>query len=255
MSRSLSIAQNHIVNTRCWKSFIARERSIRHNASNERVKREYGDYLVNAKRQGTFALDGALSAIRRFEEFTDLKDFRLFKKEDAKAFKESFVSSKTARGSTVTKATIITVLGHIRRFFQWHSDQAHLSPRFQHSDADYLNPTLKQSRSATRRLPGFVPSVDQIRHMIACMPTGSEIELRNRAIVAFILLTAARVASVASGITEQTYYRWKAKFGGIELSEMQRLKQVEDENRRLRQIVAEQSLDLQALKAVVANKW
>jgi putative transposase len=41
------------------------------------------------------------------------------------------------------------------------------------------------------------------------------------------------------GITKQTYYRWKAKYGGMELSEMQRLKQVEDENRRVKQIVAE----------------
>jgi putative transposase len=57
------------------------------------------------------------------------------------------------------------------------------------------------------------------------------------------------------GITDQTYYRWIAKYGGMELSEMQRLKQVEDENRRLKQIVAEQSLDIQALKAVVAKKW
>src|SRR3990170_7189690 len=52
-----------------------------------------------------------------------------------------------------------------------------------------------------------------------------------------------------NGITEQTYYRWKAKYGGMELSEMQRLKQIEDENRRLKQIVAEQTLDIQALKA------
>lgn len=57
------------------------------------------------------------------------------------------------------------------------------------------------------------------------------------------------------GITEQTYYRWKAKYGGLELSEMQRLKQLEDENRRLKQIVADQTLDIQALKAVVAKKW
>jgi putative transposase len=46
----------------------------------------------------------------------------------------------------------------------------------------------------------------------------------------------------ANGITEQTYYRWKAKHGGMELSEMQRLKQLEDENRRLKHIVAEQTL-------------
>src|SRR4030095_17109761 len=57
----------------------------------------------------------------------------------------------------------------------------------------------------------------------------------------------------ANGITEQTYSRWKAKYGGMELSELQRLKQLEDENRRLKQIVAEQTLDLQALKAVVAK--
>ena len=66
-----------------------------------------------------------------------------------------------------------------------------------------------------------------------------------------------RVADVCRthGITEQTYYRWKSKYGGLELSEMQRLKQLEDENRRLKQIVAEQTLDIQALKAVVAKKW
>jgi putative transposase len=66
-----------------------------------------------------------------------------------------------------------------------------------------------------------------------------------------------KVADVcrAHGLTEQTYYRWKAKYGGMELSELQRLKQIEDENRRLKHIVAEQTLDIQALKAVVAKKW
>src|ERR1700730_16166030 len=57
-----------------------------------------------------------------------------------------------------------------------------------------------------------------------------------------------------NGISEQTYYRWKAKYGGMELSELQRLKQVEDENRGLKHIVAEQTLDIQALKAAVAKK-
>ena len=57
------------------------------------------------------------------------------------------------------------------------------------------------------------------------------------------------------GITEQTYYRWKAKYGGMELSELQRVKQLEEENRRLKHMVAEQALDIQALKAVVGKKW
>ena len=56
-------------------------------------------------------------------------------------------------------------------------------------------------------------------------------------------------------ITEQTFYRWKAKFGGMDVSDAKRLKQLEDENRRLKQMVADQALDLQALKAVLRKKW
>jgi len=57
------------------------------------------------------------------------------------------------------------------------------------------------------------------------------------------------------GVTEQTYYRWKAKFGGMEVSDAKKLKALEDENRRLKQMVADQALDIQALKAVVSKEW
>ena len=57
------------------------------------------------------------------------------------------------------------------------------------------------------------------------------------------------------GISKQTFYAWKKKFGGMDVSDARRLKQLEDENRRLKHIVAEQTLDIQALKAVVAKKW
>jgi putative transposase len=57
------------------------------------------------------------------------------------------------------------------------------------------------------------------------------------------------------GISEQTYYRWKAKFGGMEVSDAKKLRALEDENRRLKTMVADQALDIQMLKAVVAKKW
>jgi putative transposase len=57
------------------------------------------------------------------------------------------------------------------------------------------------------------------------------------------------------GICEQTYYRWKAKYGGLEVSEARRLRQLEDENRRLKQMVAEQALDIQALKGVLRKNF
>jgi len=57
------------------------------------------------------------------------------------------------------------------------------------------------------------------------------------------------------GISEQTLYRWKAKYGGLEVSEARRLRALEDENRKLKQLVAEQALDIVGLKAVVSKKW
>ena len=57
------------------------------------------------------------------------------------------------------------------------------------------------------------------------------------------------------GICEPTYYRWTAKYGGLEVSEARRLRQLEDERRRLKQMVAEQPLDIQALKTVVSRKF
>lgn len=57
------------------------------------------------------------------------------------------------------------------------------------------------------------------------------------------------------GIAEGTFYRWKSKYGGLELSEAKRLKQLEDENRRLKRLVADQALDIQILKEVAAGKY
>ncbi len=57
------------------------------------------------------------------------------------------------------------------------------------------------------------------------------------------------------GIAEGTFYRWKSKFGGMDVSEAKRLKGLEEENRRLKRIVADQALDIQMLKDVNSKNW
>ena len=57
------------------------------------------------------------------------------------------------------------------------------------------------------------------------------------------------------GVSEGTLYRWKSKYGGMEVSEAKRLKGLEEENRRLKRLVAEQALDIQMLKDVNSKKW
>ncbi len=57
------------------------------------------------------------------------------------------------------------------------------------------------------------------------------------------------------GISEATFYKYKAKFGGMEVSDARRLKALEDENRRLKKLLAEQMLDNAILKDVASKKW
>jgi len=57
------------------------------------------------------------------------------------------------------------------------------------------------------------------------------------------------------GICQGTLYRWKAKFGGMEVSEARRMKAVEEENRRLKRLVADQALDIQVLKEANRRNW
>jgi putative transposase len=69
--------------------------------------------------------------------------------------------------------------------------------------------------------------------------------------------TGVKVAELCRkhGISDATYYNWKAKFGGMTVSEAQRLKALESENAKLKRLLAETMLDNAALKDVVGRKW
>jgi putative transposase len=56
-------------------------------------------------------------------------------------------------------------------------------------------------------------------------------------------------------ISQGTFYRWKAKFGGMDVSEARRLKALEEENSRLKRLVADQALDIQILKDINSKNW
>jgi putative transposase len=57
------------------------------------------------------------------------------------------------------------------------------------------------------------------------------------------------------GISDATYYRWKAQYGGLEVSQLRRLRQLEDENQKLKQVVADLTLDNRALKDIASKNW
>ncbi len=57
------------------------------------------------------------------------------------------------------------------------------------------------------------------------------------------------------GISDATFYNWKAKYGGMEVSEAKRLKALEEENAKLKKLLAEQMLDVAALRELLSKKW
>ncbi len=80
-------------------------------------------------------------------------------------------------------------------------------------------------------------------------------ELIIRILIEGVALGNVRETCRQHNVTEQTYYRWRQKFGGMEVSDAKRLKALEKENSELKKLVAELTLDKRMLKDVVSKKW
>lgn len=171
----------------------------KHNAQNARIKREYFDYLKEAMRRDDASIDKVATALARFEEANGHKDFKKFHREQAKAFKHKLDTEKNARtGKPLSRATVHSTLSALRAFFIWLAGQPGYKSKIAYADADYFNLSEKDVRiaKATREKP--VPTLEQVHHVLDSMPAGSDIELRNRALIALALLTGARAAALAS---------------------------------------------------------
>jgi integrase len=127
------------------------------------------------------------------------KDFKAFHLEQPIAFKRYLAELTGQRsGEKLSKATLNATLKQLKAFFFWLAGQPGYKARLQYSDADYFNLSEKEMRIATAQRERKAPTLEQVKHVIGMMPAGSEIERRNRALVAFTLLTGARDSAIAS---------------------------------------------------------
>ena len=171
----------------------------KHSPTNERIKRKYFAYLKEAKRHSEPTVDAAAKALSRFEVYTKFRDFKAFHFEQAVAFKNHLAEQKAKRsGEKLSKATLHSTLTQLKRFFQWLAWQPGYKSRFQYSDAEYFNLSDKDTRIATAQREQKAPTMEQIKHVINTMQGGTEINRRNRALIAFTLLTGARDRAIAS---------------------------------------------------------
>ena len=170
-----------------------------HNADNERIKRLYFKYLKEAMRYSETTVDTVAKALNRFEIYTKFQDFKKFHFEKAIGFKKQLAEQKNQKtGKSLSKSTLHSTLGHLKKFFHWLAGQPGYKSCLQYSDADYFNISDKDMRIATARREQKAPTLEQIKHAISHMPGNTEIQRRNRALVSFTLLTGARDSAIAS---------------------------------------------------------
>mgnify|MGYP003382074046 CR=1 FL=1 len=169
------------------------------NEENERIKRRYLTYLREAKRCDHSTVDKAAEAILRFEISTGYKAFKRFHIEQATAFKRGLTTdiSKTT-GKPLAKATIDGTLRAVKTFILWLAGQSGYRSRISYSDAEYFNLNAKDVRIAHAERDAPFPTLEQCRHAFAQMPDATDIERRNKALFAFLMLTGARDGAIAS---------------------------------------------------------
>ncbi len=169
------------------------------NAKNERVKHRYLAYLREARQQSETTVDQVAASITLFETSTGCKDFGAFHIEQARKFKrdlEAVVNVRT--GKPLSKATIRSRATTVREFFLWLCHEPGYRSKLDHRDAAYFNLSANDERIALAKRPKKIATLDQIRSVVSNMPCGTALERRDRALIAFAILTGARDGALAT---------------------------------------------------------
>lgn len=171
----------------------------RSSTKNTRILYEYAKYLKEAKQLDDSTIDSVMKSINRFEEATNYIDFKKFRSKHATAFKKKLLNSKSlVTGDTLSKATVLTSMRHLKGFFQFLITQKGYRSKINYSDIEYFNLSEKDTRIANAKRKRSVATVEQILQTLEAMPCDTALEMRDRALLAFVLLTGARDGAVAS---------------------------------------------------------
>ena len=171
----------------------------KHHPKNERTKRAYLGYLEEAKGKTQASASIAAAAIADFEAANNWKDFAAFHIEHARRYRrilEERTHEKT--GKPLSKSTIYSRLMALRAFFAWLAEQPGYKARIKRTDCDYFRPTANDARIATARRDRPAPDVETVRRLVRAMPSETDVQKRDRALIAFALLSGARDDAIAS---------------------------------------------------------
>jgi len=131
------------------------------NPKNERIKRQYAEFLKHADGKAEVTIRQVEKAIQRYENFTSSADFATFDKRRAREYKAHLVD----RG--LSKATMLSGVTALKRFFGWLAHQPGYKSRIAFTDIEYLNLADKDVRAAKAPAERAYPTIEQVEHAIS----------------------------------------------------------------------------------------
>src|ERR1700733_1351175 len=194
------------------------------NPENERIKRQYLGWEKEANGKGDQTLNNIRAALYLFEEFTQFSSFKQLTKETIIAFKKDLMQKKNQRTKApVSKIYLLHTTKYLKSFFIWLCSQKGYKKRISPPDLAYFNLSDRDMQIAYSKPTKKIPTLNQIERVVEKMPAETEVQKRDRALIAFLILTGMRVNAVTSlklkhvsieeGRVEQDPNEVKTKFG------------------------------------------
>lgn len=170
----------------------------KYNAENERLKRRYEQYLREAKGQDDKSIDKMRAALVKFEDSTKYKPFKSFRIDQARQFKDALTRAKTVHGKPLALTTIDATLRLVKGFFHWLAGQQGFKKVLTYTEVEYFNNNRNDARAAHAQRAVQYPSAKAAYHAFQAMPDRTELERRDKAMFAFLVITGARIGAVSS---------------------------------------------------------
>ena len=188
-------------------------------SKNEIVKRQFFHHLTHAKGFCPSTISDIEKAILHFQTFSNNVDFGKFSQKMAVNFKQ-WLRDKKNNDSPLAISTQHTYLRHTEKFFAWLSQQPGYKSKFSLTDTEYLHMTKKDRRVAAQSTPRQFPSLEHILKLADSIQITSEIDRRDRAVIALTAMTGIRDDALASlpfaNFNEQTRTIYQNPRTGVE---------------------------------------
>lgn len=168
------------------------------NPVNELVKKQYEDALLHGKHRDHKTVKAVWDAITVFENFTGKADFKTFNQGQAKDFKKWLEKRVNKDGELLSLSTVRGVLNNIREFFLWLAIHPKYVRKIDGRAVEYLRLSNNDNRAARASREKIPPTLEQLEITMSAMPYVTDIERRDRAVFAFMILTCVRDDALVS---------------------------------------------------------